>query len=335
MGNFVPERPENRVELSDCFTTEASASRAGALHRSYRALMWRQFGDAISAAGEGLGADLSSLSRRIESLADGDRVSPGAYVALTTLVDAMEAGDVTRVTDRIQAFSNLTDSDLADSKFRIQSALTESWELPFIESVRRDTVDGRREEARIVRALVGIDPRTEIEACETALRLLGEVDRELAGEFFEYVCRVKLFSGRGYLGFSSPAAFGAIYIRMPGADTEPVAHFLEHLVHELSHLALNVLVAHDPLLRNPDRQGPAPLRADARPLLQILHATFVLSRNVRVTRRVVQRHARPEYENSLRIFEENFSAGLAVLREHAEFTEAGANLFRTLESVCE
>ena len=335
MRNSTSKLPGSELELSECFTTDASASRAGVLHRSYRSLMWRQFRDAISAAGEGLRVDLSPLSRRIASLDDGGRVSPGAYVALTTLAEAMEAGDVTRVTDRLQAFSNLADADLTDSGFRIQSALTEPWELPFIESVRRDAVDGRLEEARIVRALVGIDPSSEIAACETALRLLEGVDAELAGEFAEYVCRVKLFSGRGYLGFSSPAAFGAIYIRMPGPETVPVVHFLEHLVHELSHLALNVLMAHDPLLRNPEQEGPAPLRVDARPLLQILHATFVLSRNVRVTRRVVRSGASEGYEESLRAFEEKFSAGLGVLRERAEFTEAGECLFESLESVCE
>ena len=293
--------------------------------------MRQHFLAALASAADGLDLDLSRLSRRIEGLSPNERLSPDTYVALTTLTEALRSGDVTRVTDQLQALSVIPDGDLRDAEFRIQPVLTEPWETPFIESVRSDPIEGLEEEARIVRPLVGHDPESEIAACEAALGLLEETDPDLAAEFREYVNRVKLFAGRGYLGFSSPAAFGAIFIRIP--DASPVEHFLEHLVHELSHLSLNVLIAHDPLLQNPDAQGPGPLRADARPLYQILHATFVLGRNLRVTRRVVERHPELGYERALREFEEKFLEGFRTLQEQAEFTEPGRRLFQSLDAL--
>jgi len=313
------------------FTAEPSAARARELHASYRGLMREQFLQALGAAAEGLGLDLSPLSQRIEGIAPGERLSPAAYVALTTLTEALRSGEVTRVSDRLQAIVIMPESELRDTEFRVQPVLTEAWETPFIESVRNDPMEGLEEEARIVRALLGRNPEPEITACKAALGLLEEVDPELWGEFHEYVTRVKLFEGRGYLGFSSPAAFGAIFIRIP--DREPVAHFLEHLVHELSHLSLNVLMAHDPLLRNPTAEGPAPLRADQRPLYQILHASFVLGRNLRVTRRVLERHPELGYEDALREFEEKFLEGFLTLQEQAEFTEPGRRLFQSLAAL--
>ncbi len=323
--------PAFRESIAACCTVDPSAVRAHEFHMSYRELMRRQFLQAIDAAAEGLGRDLSPLSERIEGFAPNERLSPAAYVALTRLTEALCSGNVTSVTDRLQTLSVMSESEFREAVFRVEPVLTEAWETPFIESVRTDPIEGVEEETHIVRALLGHDPAPEISACEAALELLEEVDPELSGEFREYVTRVKLFEGRGYLGFSSPAAFGAIFIRVP--DTDLVAYFLEHLVHELSHLSLNVLMAHDSLLRNPAASGPAPLRADPRPLYQILHATFVLGRNLRVSRRVVERHPELGYQDTLRDFETNFLEGFHTLQEQAEFTEPGRQLFRSLDAL--
>jgi hypothetical protein len=317
------------ASLAAHFGAAPSVERACELHTSYRGLMQRQFREALAAASEGLGLDLSQLSSRLDELSPNERLSPAAYVALTTLTEALRSGNATQVSDRLQAFSILPERELRDANFRIQPVLTEPWETAFIESVRSDRIEGFEEEERIIRPLVGRNPEPEIAACAEALDLLEDIDPDLAGEFREYVNRVKLFAGRGYLGFSSPAAFGAIFIRIPNA--KPVQHFLEHLVHELSHLSLNVMMAHDPLLQNPATQGPAPLRTDARPLYQILHATYVLNRNVRVTRRLIDQHPELGYQAALRDFEAKYAEGFRTVQSRAEFTEAGQRVFHSLE----
>lgn len=313
------------------FTADPSASRARELHASYRGKMRSQFLEALASAAEGLGLDLSPILCRVEALSPNERFSPAAYVELSALIEALHSGDRTAVTDRLQALAITPEGTFRDTAFRIEPVLTEPWETRFISSVRSDPVDGRTEEARVIRALVGQDPTPEITACETALGRLAEIDSELMGEFREYVTRVKLFAGRGYLGFSSPAAFGAVFIRIP--QTDPVSHFLEHLVHELSHLSLNVLAAHDPLLENPMVEGAAPLRSDVRPLYQVLHATFVLSRNVRVTRRLVDRRPELGYESALRDFERQYREGFQRVETEADFTALGAQLFRSFEPI--
>lgn len=323
--------PEPAANSADWFTAEPSAARARELHASYRRQMRHQFLSALGSAADGLRVDLSPLIERVEGLSTAERLSPAAYVELTLLSNALQSGDVTAVTDRLQGLSMLTDPELRDASFRIQPVLTERWETDFIATVRTDQVDGRSSQSRLIRALVGVDPSREVAACEAALELLAEVDAELMEEFDEYVTRVKLFAGRGYLGFSSPVAFGAVFIRLP--DEDPLMHFLEHLVHELSHLSLNVLMAHDPLLRNPTHEGAAPLRSDVRPLYQILHATFVLSRNVRVMRRVRDRRPDSGNESVLRGFETQYAEGFRMVEAEAEFTDLGERLFRTLEPI--
>jgi len=311
------------------FTASPSPHLAQELHASFRSLMRAQFLAALSSAAEGLSVDLTPLARRVERLSPALGLSPAAYVELTLLGEALHSGDVTRVTDRLQALSILPDAELVDVDFRVEPVLTERWESAFIESVRQDPVDGREREARLVRALIGKDPAPAIAACDAALDLISEVDPDLFGEFREYVTRVKLFSGRGYLGFSSPAAFGAVFIRSP--EDAMLEHFLEHLVHELSHLSLNVLMAHDPLLQNPSTPGDAPLRSDVRPLYQVLHATFVLGRNVRVMRRVLARYPGGRFEAGLHDFEAQYREGLREVAARAEWTQLGERLWQTLE----
>ena len=324
------QQAESGVAVSpEAFTTEPCAARASELHRSYRARMRHHFLGALASAAEGLAVDLSPLVARVEAITPDARLSPAAYVQLSQLSDALQSGDVTRVTDRLQALSNLPERELRDARLRIGPVLTEGWETDFIPTVRGDPAAGRARDARLVRALIGHDASPAVRACAEALDLLSELDPELFGEFQEYITRVKIFAGRGYLGFSSPAAFGALFIRLPEGD--PVEHFLEHLVHELSHSSLNVLMAHDPLLRNPQGESRAPLRSDLRPLYQVFHATFVLNRNVRVMRRARERYPDLGYEVGLADFEAKYREGHREVEARAEFTELGRQLFHSLE----
>ena len=152
-------------------------------------------------------------------------------------------------------------------------------------------------------------------------------------EFREYVTRIKLFSGSGVVGFTTPSAFGAIFIKVPPIN-QPMAYFLEHLVHEFGHLRLNVLMAHDRLLENDDSERyTSPIRPDPRPLFQVLHAVYVLSQVVRVFRRVVARGAPPEFAELLTEFEQQFEDGLKTILDHGRMTERGRVLVDSLR-VC-
>src|SRR5437762_5655912 len=87
-----------------------------------------------------------------------------------------------------------------------------------------------------------------------ALSILKELDSELHAELCEHITRVKIFNG-SIKGVTSPAVFGALYLRNPDTDDDMVANMLEHLVHEASHLHLHALMALDPIVLNSATEG--------------------------------------------------------------------------------
>lgn len=313
----------------DAFTAEPSAERARNFHTHNRAMMLDHFVDALQSAAEGLKINLDHLLDSIERLDPIESMSPAAYLRLTHLTEALNSGDVTRVMDALQAIRRTTHKEFTDSRFRIDSILSEHWEQIFVDNARQDPVEGLDETQRIMRPILETDLSGHLAGINDALDLLRDVDTQLALEFDEIVSRIKLFIGRGYLGLSSPAAFGAIYVRVPHED--PMAYFLEHLVHELSHLYLNTIMIHDPLLKNPMDKSVSPLREGQRPLYQVLHATFVLGRNVRVSRRVVQNHPELGLERHLEAFETQYSEGYNVIQYDAQLTDLGRQFLETME----
>ena len=111
---------------------------------------------------------------------------------------------------------------------------------------------------------------------------------------------------------------------------QEIPRFLEHLVRECSHLHFKALLALDPLLTNPNDIHEAPIRPDPRPLFQVLHGTFVLARNRRVHRRLVERHPGLGLEPALGRFEEPCASGLAVVTESMKPTPRGRRLLDSL-----
>ena len=326
-----PGNPRIDAPGPECFTAEPSVESARIVHLSYKNILRSHFLSALESAEEGLETDLSHIAERFRRLDVRQRFSPAIYVALTNLSESLRSGNVTTVMDSLQEIRVTPDARFLDASFRMDSILTESWEKSFIEKVRNEPIEGVEEDATVLRPILDPDLSNQLVGTDEALDLLLEVDPDLSAVFYELVTRVKLLVGRGYFGFSSPEAFGAIFIRLP--DANPTEYFLEHLVRELSHLNLNAIMAHDPLLENPMHQHAAPLRRDPRPLFQILHATFVLSRNVRVSRRVVE--IRPElgYEPGLEAFEEKYAQGYQTVQQEAKLTDLGRRLFESMEPV--
>ena len=317
------------ADLSTCFTSHASTERSETLHRSYRERMRGHFLNGIASAGEGLMLPLDHLRKRVEKLDPAKRFAPGAYESMTRLVGALQSGKITAVCDALKHLETVPDAELFDTTFRIESASSEAWERSIIATARHEAPGGE-DGGMILRPLLEADPGHRFTSAFTALQYLKQIEPELAAEFDDYVTRVKLFNGKGFLGFSSPRAFGAIYMRLPEAN--PVEYFLEHLVHELSHLDLNLLMAHDPLLENPGDMHAAPLREEERPLFQVLHATYVLNRNVRVTRKLVAEGTDLDCGAQLEEFERDYANGYREIEEHARWTDRGRAVFESFET---
>lgn len=326
MAEAHPLRPDAPDE--DWFSAEPSGERTAKIHVCYRRYFIQQFLSSIDATAEGIKLDVSHIRDRIAGLDPEMRLSPAAYVCLADLGEAMSSGNITRVLDALWSIQRTTDAELRDGDLRVEPAFSEEWERLFLSNVRGSEIDG--EGARLLRPLIDPDPSGHFVGVHEALKVIGVVDPQMRAEFDELVCRVELFTGKGYYGFSSPAAFGAIFIRLP--DAEPCEYFLEHLVRDLSHLALNMLMIHDPLLENPGDMHKTRLSDDERPLFLILQATYVLSRLVRVFRRAGEREP-GRYDETLDHLEKKYGEGFRTVEREARLTDPGRLLFRSFEPV--
>lgn len=305
---------------SDWCDHAPDAARAVALARAWRGFWLQQAREALDAAEGGLGRTLDEHRDRLSRHDLDARLHPRAAARVADAYEAMAAGDGARVRDALQAWLQGADEDWTAPRLEVSSVASEDWERAFVASVRGTRIEGAK--ALQFLPLLGKPPARLVAAIEEALDLVGRVDPDMRAELDQFVAAVKLFDGEGVEGLSSPRAFGAVWIRVP-RGIEPVRWFLEHLVHECSHLHMNALMAFDPLLANPLELDQAPLRPDPRPLFQILHATHVLGRNLRVHGRLVRQAGRRDLAPDLARFEEQHARGMAVLLRRGRFTSAG------------
>jgi len=309
------------------FTCEPSAQTAGALAKTWRQFWQRQSKMALEAAAEGVNRNIHGLLNSVDQLDLDRRLSPRMIARLAALMDAMSNEDGYGVLDTLQAWISDKPEQWYLDVCLLESVATQDWEGPLLREIRGTQVAGVA--ALEVFPLLEEDLSPYHGALKQALYLIQEVDPEMHGEIQTHVGIVKLFDGRGIEGLSTPKAFGAIWLKAPGPENALV-WFLEHLVHECSHLHLNAMMAFDPLLNNPNEINRSPIRPDPRPMFQVLHATFVLSRNKRVHERLHARFPELNLGNALQEFEAQFESGLAVLKEFMKPTRGGQKLLDSL-----
>ncbi len=305
-----------------------------AVHAVEVAARWRSFWKAnalevVSAAQEGLRQDLSSLSQSLEAVDLSRRLDPRLVARVATLMGAMSRGEGYAVYDGVQAWiSDPVDQWYADQCV-VESVSSRAWEASIVKEIRSTKISGQP--AIQCLPLLTSDLRPITAHIERALSYIREVDPGMHGEIMTHVACIRMLEGSGMEGMSTPRAFGAIWLRMPEPGEE-LGWFLEHLVHECSHIHLNALMAMDPLLLNPEEINQAPIRPDPRPMFQILHGTFVLFRNCQVHGRLSLLAPELGLEPALARFREQFGKGMEVLRKHARPTPLGERLIKSMMS---
>lgn len=170
-----------------------------------------------------------------------------------------------------------------------------------------------------------------------AIAAIAAADDEFHGEFESVVSGLRLFSGRGARGVSSPRAWGKILLRKPDPGPEadnPVLYYIDHITHETSHIILYAIMSCDPLITNGfTARYSAPIRPDPRPLYGIYHATFVLSRIAWVLSRYAKTAGSAQVDELLETTIERYRQGQEALSSHAELTNAGEHLLRSCEKM--
>lgn len=311
------------------FTCEPSAQTAAALAKTWRQFWQKQSKMALEAAAEGMNQSIDGILKRVDQLDLHRRLSPRMVARLAALMDAMSNEDGYGAYDSLQAWISDKPEQWYLDECLLESVATQEWEGPLLREIRGTQVAGVA--GLEVFPLLEEDLSPYRAALKQALDLIQQVDPDMHSEIQTHVGMVKLFNGRGIEGLSTPKAFGAIWLNAPGHE-KALAWFLEHLVHECSHLHLNAMMAFDPLLKNPNEINRSPIRPDPRPMFQVLHATFVLSRNKRVHERLHAQFPELHLGEALQEFKTQYAAGLAVLKEFMKPTNGGQKLLDSLMS---
>jgi hypothetical protein len=310
------------------FAVEPAPAMATAVAQIWRGI-WRSNAlQALAAAVEGLGQPLPGLQAAVAGVNLQKRLSPRLFARLATLMEAMQRGDGYAVYDSVQAWCSDPPDTWTTDHISTESIAVHNWERDLLAEVRGTQVNNVAPLTLYPLLETDLSPLQAV--VQEALGRIAEVDTAMHSEIQEHVALIKLFRGPGVEGFSSPKAFGAIWLQVPQPD-QALAWFLEHLVHECSHLHLNALLALDPLLFNPSELHQAPIRPDPRPLFQVLHGTFVLARNCRVHRRLIAQWPDLGLEPTLRQFEDQLARGVGVLETRMQPTPRGQRLLTALQ----
>jgi hypothetical protein len=314
------------------FEAKPSADTAKQLSKAWRSI-WRENAlYALDLASKGLGEPLNHLQNAVATVDLERKLKPRLFARLAMLMEAMRRKDIYAVYDIVQAWQTDPPETWATNQIKTESIAIHSWEQATLAEARGTKVNPASSVQLFPLLEADLEPVASI--ASEALDKIGQVDKAMLAEIDAHVSLIKLFKGRGIEGFSSPKSFGAVWLQLPQTN-KALAWFLEHLVHECSHLHLNALLAIDPLLLNPNELHQAPIRPDPRPLFQVLHGTFVLARNCRVHRKLISRWPRPDIEASLSQFESQFLRGLDVLKTSMKPTPLGQHLLNDLEAELE
>jgi HEXXH motif-containing protein len=285
--------------------------------------------ETLSYAAQGLGENVGHLLKAVADFNTEQRLHPRLNARLGNVMASIERRDGYSATDELQAWcSDSPESWYAAKGITVESIATHAWERALLHEIRSHQVPETKAPGvfpMLERPLLPHEKRIE-----EVMRMIREVDPAMHHEIAEHVSLVKLFTGRGIEGLSTPKAFGAIWLQAPEPENA-ISWYLEHLVHECSHLHLNLLMVLDPLMTNPNDLNEAPIRPDPRPMFQILHGTFVLARNCRTHRRVSAEYPELGLTEAVKKFEEQFLKGLEVLTHNMKPTELGHYLIDTLK----
>lgn len=168
----------------------------------------------------------------------------------------------------------------------------------------------------------------------SALMLMKDYSPESYKEIKTYINEIYLTTqGNNTDGFMRSGTNFYMWglILLYANDENTIPYYVEVLAHECGHTALNIINAEDELVvNNASDRFSAPFRKDARPMIGIFHAFFILSRICEVLSDVKANVAgeysfevKERYINSLNKLKET----AAILKKDAIFTPIGKDIY--------
>jgi len=321
---------------SKYFSALPAGENAPYLLKEYRNLLIVNMIELINSIQKTTKIDLTFLVERYSNVDISKNFSPAIYSLFSKLSIAAAIGKVPQLIDVLHQLRELKDVDIYDSSFRISTILTENWETDFINKLRAENFPNKSGESTLILPILS-PGAAHFET--TYLKLKGQlekIDFPFYQELNSHVTRLKLFNGKALKAATSASVYGAIYLRLPPSGENVSAYFADHIIHETSHLQLDILLAFDKIILNDSEERfKAPIRIDPRPMFGIFHATFVLSRMVRLFQRIMKDTPSKEVAERLDLFRRQFDEGWDTIEKHAVLTPNGSLVKDSLPKTAE
>lgn len=277
-----------------------------------------------------LNIELTHTRKLVDSLDLNKKFAPGVFACYALIIDAYALNDVQALFDGVQMLHNIAKQSLYCNNIQFSTIMTDIWEYSFVNNLRSPTMidDYGKEindDCKMVPLCHWNDNEFPPAELKEALNLLKDIDQYIYNEYLNYVASVKLFSAKIIQGATSPRFFGNIFLRIPYRDEDPIIFYLEHIVHEVSHLQLYAMMQVDKIILNNETElFSSPLREDKRPMIGVFHSVFVLSRIVRVLQMYLESH--PQHNFAMKMLSkvtDQFKYGYNVVDEFGKLTEKG------------
>ena len=316
------------------FTSIPDASLSIYLLRTSNKKMMDLFNSYISCCESNLKISLGNIKQKIDSINCNKKIHPELFIFLNEISQSVKSGNVKKVKETLSNIEKSNNKNIKDIK--IDSILTEDWEPIYIEHLRSYNQKTLNGDSTLVLPLE--DPK-EIEFHRSniheALKMIKAADEVFYNEFETFVSYIKFFKGRVLRGDTSAKGFGSMWIRVPEPEDDQVGYWIEHIVHETSHIRLesHFLVENLVLNSNKEEIFKAPIRDDPRPMRGIYHATFVLSRMVRIFKRLSKNGYENRFRDRLQLCRLQFDIGYESL--HHEMAKLSKNAIKVRSTLLE
>lgn len=206
--------------------------------------------------------------------------APTAHALQALLRETAVNGDIDAMRELCRSYGDILTAAGDASPFRIVC-----WDKSELsEAERHLLLSAYKDDIGLTSNLIAPDPEQAAKLKDSIFGCLDGLSGALPlweQEFRELVSMIVLARTQagGFGGASAFAAWGAILIN-PGAQRDQLSLALT-LIHESSHLKLFTAFMDDEIVLNePSETFSSPLRREARPMVGIYHAAFVLARMI-------------------------------------------------------
>lgn len=268
----------------------------------------------------------------VSAIETGHKLSPAVFVYHELLLFAMKSGVIEKVLAVLNSLEKLEKIYLEDSNPEITTCIEIPWIQDTFNILQNATAKDLFEGYTSVTAVHEEEIDTVNGYINESISIIKKAYPRMFHELMVYVTHIISFKGSNLTGATSLNFYGAILLNSQEIDYSPLVYYVDHIVHEASHLHLHSILLTDQLLLNsPDERYDAPLRTDKRPMLGLFHALFVLSRVTKAYKLCIQSGVHKDFSKRLPKVEESYLMTLSTVKKNAKFTKAGKEIFDNLQ----